>query len=209
MPSFPIPRDAVEYPVMRTVILLTALTLSVASWSAQEPDPLLRRWVGTLNLQPLHFDFFGDTMLLLNDRTPLSFSVEGDSLIAWGDTTFTVRFWFSMDRLLVLTAESTLVTMSEQDRMARPIFGLWRGNPIGRSDEQIELRLGRGGVATYRSKPKWQWITGEWNRSTRVITLSWDTDSTKWGGRYDPEGVLLFDSTFAESGTVVLRKVYR
>ncbi len=195
---------------MRTVILLTALTLSVASWSAQEPDPLLKRWVGTLNLQPLHFDFFGDTMLLLNDRSALSFSVEGDSLIAWGpDTTFTVRFWFSMDRLLVLTAESTLVTMSEQDRMARPIFGLWRGNPIGRSDEQIELRLRRGGVAAYRSRPKWQWITGEWNRSTRMITLSWDTDSTQWGGRYDPEGVLLFDSTYAESGTVVLRKVYR
>jgi hypothetical protein len=195
---------------MRTAILLTALTLSVASWSAQEQHPLLRRWVGTLNLQPLHFDFFGDTMLLLNDEKPLSFSVEGDSLIVWGpDTTFTVRFWFSRDRLLVLTAESTLVTMSEQDRMARPIFGLWRGNPIGRSDEQIELRLRRGGVASYRSKPAWQWITGEWNRSTRMITLSWDADSTQWEGRYDPEGVLLFDSTYAESGTVVLRKVYR
>ncbi len=195
---------------MRTVILLTALTLSVASWSAQEPHPLLRRWVGTLNLQPLHFDFFGDTMLLLNDSRALSFFIEGDSLIAWGpDTTFTVRFWFSMDRLLVLTAESALVTMSEQDRMARPIFGLWRGNPIGRSDEQIELSLVRGGVAAYRSQPEWKWITGEWNRSTRMITLSWDADSTQWEGRYDPEGVLLFDSTYAESGTVVLRKVYR
>jgi hypothetical protein len=196
---------------MRTVILLTALTFSVASWSAQEPDPLLRRWVGTLNLQPLHFDFFGDTMLLLNDRKALSFSVEGDSLIAWGpDTTFTVRFWFSMDRLLVLTAESTLVTMSEQDRMARPIFGLWRGNPIGHRDEQIELSLGRGGVAAYRSKPEWQWTTGEWTRSTRIITLSWEADSSQWVGQYDPNGaVLSFDSTWAESGTVFLRKVYR
>ena len=75
MPRFHIPRGAVKYPDMRTVILLTGLTLSVASWSAQDPHPMLRRWVGTLNLQPLHFDFFGDTMLLLNDTRALSFYI--------------------------------------------------------------------------------------------------------------------------------------
>ena len=195
---------------MRKIILLAALTFSVASWSAQEPHPLFRRWVGTLNLRPLHFDFFGDTMLLLNDTGALSFSIEGDSLIAWGrDTTFTVRFWFSMDRLLVLTAESTVVTMSEQSTMARPISGLWRGSPIGRSDERIELRLWRGGVASYRSRPYWEWISGEWNRSARFINLTWEEDSTEWMGQYDPNGVLSFDSTWAEGLSVFLRKVYR
>ncbi len=172
---------------------------------------MLRRWVGTLNLQPLHFDFFGDTMLLLNDTRALSFYIEGDSLVAWGaDTTFTIRFWFSRDRLLVLTAESTVVTMNEQNRMARPIFGRWRGNPVGRSDEQIELSLARGGVAAYRARPQWAWTAGVWDRTTRFITLTWEEDSTEWVGQYDPDGaVLSFDSTWAESGTVFLRKVYR
>lgn len=201
---------------MRVTLALVTLTFSVASWASQDDHPqddhpLLRRWVGTHLARPLHLDFYGDTMLLLNDSTPLSFLIEGDSLTAWGaDTTFSVRFWFSMDRLLVLTAESTVVTMAEQDRMARPIWGLWRGSPVGRGEERIELRMWRGGAASYRARPEWRWKTGEWNRSTRLLTFNWDADSTVWEGRYDPAGgTLLFDSTYAESGTVFLRKVYR
>ena len=119
--------------VMRFAILLTTLALGVTAWRSQDPHPLLKRWVGTdpRTAAVLHLDFYGDTMLLLNDDKPLSFSLAGDSLTAWGsDTTFTMRYWFSMDRLLVLTAESSLVTMSQQDRMARPIWGNWRGSPI-------------------------------------------------------------------------------
>jgi hypothetical protein len=201
----------VEYLIMRVILLLTTLTFSVAAWQSQDRHPILRRWVGTLNSQPLHFDFFGDTMLLLNDTKPLSFRLQGDSLTAWGsDTTFTVRYWFSRDRLLVLTAESTLVTMAEQSRAARPLWGLWRGSPIGKSDEVIELVMRRGGTALYRVAPSREWLTGEWNRATRMISFTWEADSTEWVGQFDPGGAaLLFDSTYAESGTVVLRKVYR
>lgn len=194
---------------MRFGIALVALVLSAAAWTAQDTDRLLNRWVGTHQAAPLHFDFYGDTMLLLNDETPLSFSVDGDSLTAWGDTTFTVRYWFAMDRLLILTAESTVVTMARQDRMARPIWGDWRGSPIGRN-QRVQLDLLRGGVARYRVLPGGTWHAGEWNRTARIISFTWEPDSTEWEGRFDPAGAaLLFDSAYAGSGTVVLRKVYR
>ena len=198
---------------MRSAILLATLALGVTAWRSQDPNPLFKRWVGTVPATAalLHFDFYGDTMLLLNDAKPLSFSLAGDSLTAWGsDTTFTIRYWFSMDRLLVLTAESSLVTMSQQDRMARPIWGFWRGSPIGRNDERIELHLYRGGVARYRQLPGGAWQNGEWDRNTRMLSFRWEADSTEWEGQYDPAGAtLLFDSTYTESGTVFLRKVYR
>lgn len=194
---------------MRFGITLVSLVMAAAAWSAQGSDRLLNRWVGTYEGQPLHLDFYADTMLLLNDSMPLWFSVDGDSLTAWGDTTFTVHYWFALDRLLILTAESKVVTMAPQDRAARPIWGDWRGSPIGRND-RVELELRRGGVARYRILPGGGWHGGEWNRTARIISFVWQPDSTEWEARFDPEGAaLLFDSAYAASGTVVLRKVYR
>ena len=183
-------------------------TLSVV-WAAYQANPLYHRWVGTHQNSPLHLDFYGDTMVVLNDSLPLWFRAAGDSLMVWGDTTFGVQYWFAGGRLLLLTADGDVVTMARQDELARPIMGDWSGSPIGRRDT-IELVMQRGGVARWRRAPGGQWTHGEWSRRTRFIAFTWEPDSATWEGRYDPRGsALLFDSTYAESGTVVLRKVFR
>ena len=194
---------------MGTFVLVALLAMVARSGQGQEPDRLLVRWVGTHQNQPLHLDFYADTMLVVNDRTPLSFHVSGGSLVAWGDTTFTVTYWFALDRLLILTEEGAIITMSVQDKLARPIWGQWRGSPIG-SDESMELILFRGGVARWRPLPDGNWIEGEWNRRARMIAFMWQADSTVWNGRYDPSGAILsLDSTYAGTGMVLLRKAYR
>ena len=177
--------------------------------AAQAPAGLLTRWVGAHEGRPLTFDFYADTMLVVNDSLPLHFEVRGDSLLTWGDSSFTVTFRFAMDRLLVETAEGAVVTMAHQDVLARPLEGRWRGSPLAVRD-LIELLLVRGGTAQWRRLPEGRWIPGEWDRASRMITFTWDPDSTQWVGQYDPAGgALLFDSTFAGSGTAVLRRVYR
>ncbi len=202
-------RSSSESVTFLTMRWLWLLVPGVLFFDAASQDSLLRRWVGTHQNAPLHLDFFGDTMVVLNDDEALSYRVTGDSLYVWGDTSFAVTYWFAADRLLLRTIEGNIVTMSEQDTYARPIWGRWQGSPIGKS-ERIELNLLRGGVASWRLVPGGRWVTGEWNRRTRFISFTWDPDSTLWDGIYDPDGgALLFDSTFAESGTVVLRKVYR
>jgi hypothetical protein len=197
---------------MRTRVLVMSLAASLlvaAPLVAQAPEALLSRWVGTHEGRPLHFDFYGDTMVVVNDLHPLHFEVRDDSLRVWGDTAFDVVFWFAMDRLLVETVDGRLITMAPQDRMARPLEGRWRGSPMA-SDMRLELAMYRGGTAQWRALSGGRSSVGEWNRASRVITFAWDADSTEWVARYDASGgALLFDSTFSGSGMTILRRVFR
>lgn len=180
------------------------------STPGQGQDLLRRRWVGTHLNEPLHLDFYGDTMVVVNDALVNAYRVSNDTLIVWGDTAFTVTFWFALDRLLLQTQDGSVITMAPQSHLARPLEGRWVGNPIGTSEETIELVLRRGGVARWRTIPAGHWQDGEWDRQTRLIQFTWLPDSTRWLGRYDPEGgALLFDSIAGRSTTLVLRRVYR
>jgi len=196
----------------RTSISITfALLAAGASVLAavQSDDPLLKRWVGTHDNQPLVLDFYGDSMVLVNDEYVADFSLQDRSISVFGDTSFTVRYWFALDRLLLETEDGAVLTMAEQDPLARPMFGTWRGSEIS-SGRRIELWLGRGGVARWRHLPGGGWTGGEWDRASRSITFTWLPDSTVWTAQYDPPGgALLFEQMPPEQGMVVLRHVYR
>lgn len=208
---------------MRTLAILCMLIAVSASGATQEESRLLRRWVGTHYNRPLHLDFYGDTMLVVNDMYAVDYFVVDDSIVAYGDTSFAVSYWFARDRLLLQTEEGRIVTLSEQLELARPLHGgRWRGGEIG-ADEDMELVLIRGGIARWRTYPGGEWSNGEWDRSTRIITLTWfpDTagvdevdeevpDSVQWVAQYDPAGsALLFPETIPDKGTVVLRRILR
>lgn len=195
---------------MRTTLLLVLLTLGASPTLAQQLSSRLEgRWVGTYTSQSLHLDFYGDTMLVVNDRYPLDYRVTYDSLIVWGDTAFAVRYWFSLDRLLLETANGRVLTMARQSPLARPIEGLWRGSPIGQSRRTVTLRMWRGGTAQRRVSSGGGWVEGEWSRRSRTIEFTWMPDSTVWTASYDPLGeALLFEQT-ENLGTLVLRKVWR
>ncbi len=205
---------------MRTLAVLCMLIAVSASGSGQEESPLLQRWVGTHYNRPLHLDFYGDTMLVVNDVYAVDYFVVDDSIVAYGDTSFAVSYWFARDRLLLQTEEGRIITLSEQLKLARPLHGgRWRGGEIG-TDDDTELVLRRGGIARWRTYPGGEWSNGEWDRSTRIITFTWfpDTagvdeevpDSVQWVAQYDPEGsALLFPETIPDKGTVVLRRILR
>ena len=205
---------------MRTLAVLCTLIAVSASGAGQQESRLLQRWVGTHYNRPLHLDFYGDTMLVVNDRYAVDYYVVDDSLIAYGDTSFAVSYWFARDRLLLQTEEGRIVTLSRQLELARPLHGgRWRGGEIG-TDDDMELVLMRGGIARWRTYPGGKWDNGEWDRSTRIITFTWfpDTagvdeevpDSVQWVAQYDPEGsALLFPETIPDKGTVVLRRILR
>lgn len=177
--------------------------------ASQEADRLRRRWVGTHLGQPLYLDFYGDTMVVVNDSAAAYYRVTADSLVVWGDTAFAVVHWFALDRLLLQTAEGNVVTMAQQDAMARPLEGRWIGGAIGASDT-LELLMRRGGVAQWRRRPGGGWQGGEWDRTTRLIRFTWLPDSTQWSGRYDPAGnAILFDEMGGQPVTIVLRRVFR
>ena len=174
----------------------------------QQGDPRLAgRWVGTYEGHALTFDFYSDTMLVVNDDDALSFEARRGSLRAWGDTSFTVTYWFVLDRLLLQTEDDQVVTMAHQDTLARPLDGVWRGS----WDEQstIRLHLYKGGVAQFRVDPGSHWTQGEWDRASRTIQFTWLPDSTVWVGQYDPGGnALLFDS-LPGHGTLFLHRAFR
>jgi len=191
-----------------TIALLAGATLVLAA-AAQSDNPLFRRWVGTHENRPLVLDFYGDSMVIVNDDYVDGYSVEDRRLSVFGDTSFTVKYWFMLDRLLLETDDGTVLTMAEQDPLARPMFGTWRGAEIA-SGRRIELWLGRGGVARWRRLPGSGWTSGEWDRTSRSIEFTWLPDSTVWTAQYDPPGgALLFEEMPPESGMVVLRHVYR
>lgn len=173
-------------------------------------NPVEGRWVGTHLNHALHLDFYGDSMVVVNDRFPAGYHASPDSLVVWGDTAFAVSYWFSLDRMLLRTADGNVITMSRQSELARPIQGRWQGSPLGRGDRTIVLQLERGGAARRRTVPVGPWVQGEWDRSSRTIRFMWLPDSTVWTARHDPLGeALLFSETDEETGTLILRKVWR
>jgi hypothetical protein len=205
---------------MRTLAVLCTLIAVSASAPGQEESRLLRRWVGTHYNRPLYLDFYGDTMLVVNDLYAVDYYVVDDSIVAYGDTSFAVSYWFARDRLLLQTEEGRIITLSEQLKLARPLHGgRWRGGEIG-TDDDMELVLRRGGIARWRTYPGGKWSNGEWDRSTRIITFTWFPntagvdeevpDSVQWVAQYDPAGsALLFPETIPDKGTVVLRRILR
>lgn len=193
----------------RASLLLFGLLVLPAALGAQADPRLAGRWVATHQGQPLHFDFYGDTMVVVNDHYALDYRATFDSLVAYGDTSFAVAYWFSLDRMIVQTIEGNVVTMTRQSPLARPINGRWIGSPAG-DGSVVQLEMGRGGVARWRHASAREWVQGEWTRRSRIIEFTWMPDSTMWVGRYDPFGeALLFDEIYEGGGTAVLRKYYR
>jgi len=189
---------------LHPLALMAALAVLVAGpLAAQANQRLLGRWVGTHDGRPWVIDFYGDTMLVVDDERVLDFRVSADSLIAEGDTSFAVSYWFGRERLLVQTEAGEIVTMAPQDHLARPLHGNWRGGGI-------DLWMGRGGVARWRPADGGRWNGGEWERRTRIITFLWLPDSLEWAAQYDPQGAaLLFSEMESRAGPVVLRKAFR
>ncbi len=148
-------------------------------------------------------------MLVVDDERVLNFELGPNRVRAYGDSSFTLTYWFVRDRLLVQTEGGSIVTMAPQGPLARSLFGgRWRGS--GASQSPIELVMLRGGVARWRSLPEGRWNSGEWDRAARIITFTWLPDSTIWTAQYDPAGAaLLFSETTVGSGTTILRHAYR
>ena len=180
-------------------IAVALLAAGVAlTGAAFQSHPILKRWVGTHQRRPLVLDFYGDSMLLVNDEYVTDFRLTDRRLSVSGDTSFSVTYWFALDRMMIETGEGTLVTMAEQDLLARPMFGRWIGSGFS-SNRRIELYLERGGVARWRRLPGGGWTRGEWERRSRTITFTWLPDSTVWTGQHDPLGsALLFEATALE-----------
>jgi len=190
------------------VCLLAAV--AVGGLSAQTDERLRKRWVGTLNGRTLHLEFYGDSMVVVNDEHALDYRATGDSIVASGDTSLAVSYRFAIGRLLLFTEDGEVVTMSEQDALARPLEGRWVGAPSRWAEQSVELIMNRGGTARWRRAPDGGWVYGEWDRVTRLLTFTWLPDSTVWSGQYDPAGnAVLFEKGPANAGTVVLRRVLR
>lgn len=194
------------------LLVLATGILTLAGWGAAQTQfdhPLLRRWVGSHGGRPLVLEFYGDTMLVVNDDRVLNFELGPNRLQAYGDSTFTLTYWFVRDRLLVQTEGGSIITMASQGPLARSLFGgRWRGSSTG--EPTLELEMFPGGVARWRSVPEGPWSSGEWDRTARIITFTWLPDSIIWTAQYDPAGAaLLFSETTAASGATILRHAYR
>jgi hypothetical protein len=192
-----------------TLLALAALTARPQGRQQCETS-LQGRWVGMHRNETLLLEFYGDTMLVVSDQHPLSYRATSDSLFAFGDTTLTARYWFSYCHLLLEAPDGSVVTMTSQPMLARPLTGRWVGD-LGTADgAQAEIRLSAGGPARWRLLPDGPWKDGEWERETRIITFTWAADSIPWVGHYDPEGnAILFDHTVPGSRTVILRRIFR
>jgi hypothetical protein len=194
---------------MRRVAILLATVLVVpAPADAQRDSVLAHRWVGVHGGRPLQLEFYGDTMLVVNDEHVLSFRLTRDSLVAFGDTSVTGRYRLVLERLLLETPDG-VVTMAVQSPLARPLTGHWRG-PLGTDDGvETELVIAADGSARWRRLPRGAWTHGEWDREMRVITFTW-SDETEWRGQYDPVGnAMLFELTVPDAQATILRRVFR
>jgi len=195
-------------------VLFLLLVAPVAA--AQQPDStILRRWVGNYNERPLTIEFYGDTMLVVGDRHALSYRMTYDSIIATGDTSLVVRYRLSYGRLLLETADGNTITMAKQETLGRPLTGRWLGeiDTAGAAAQPAEVVLTVDRVARWRTLPDGKLATGEWERQTRVVTLTWE--DSEWTGLYDPQRNTLLlepvaDSTKnKKSAAGVLRRVFR
>lgn len=190
------------------------LALATAAGARQGPQcetQLRGRWVGYNRGDILKLEFYGDTMLVVNDQYAPSYHATEDSLVATGDTTIAARYRFAYCRLLLETADGSVITMSSQQVLARPLTGRWVGD-LGTSDgAQAELLLRPNGTARWHPLPEGPWTEGEWERQTRIINFTWaGADSVSWVGHYDVEGnALLFDHTVPGSRTAIFRRVFR
>jgi hypothetical protein len=196
-------------PWLRALLLWLAL-LPTPQQGQPCQTQLTGRWVGLHNRQSLLLEFYDDTMLVVNDRYPLSFRVSGDSLFATGDTTITARYWFSYCRLLLAAPDGSEITMTYQESLARPLTGRWVGDLGPPKGGTAEIRIAASGTARWHLLPSGPWTDGEWERETRLITFTWATDTIPWVGHYDPEGnAILFDHTVPGSSTAIFRRIYR
>jgi hypothetical protein len=194
------------------LLLLLTLAAGAATRQGSQCETSLRgRWVGLHHNVTLELEFYGDTMLVVNDQYPLHYRATSDSLVGTGDTTVTARYWFSVCRLLLETPDGALITMSSQPMLARPLTGRWVGD-LGTPDGgRAELRLSSDGKARWHLLPNGSWTQGEWERETRIITFTWaGADTIPWVGHYDVEGnALLFDHTVPGSRTTIFQRVFR
>lgn len=196
------------------VLTLALLPCGAPALSAQQPFPadtaVLHRWVGTHDGRPLFLEFYGDSMLVVNDQYPLSFRLTPDSLVGFGDTTIVARWWMS-DGRLILETSSGEVTMSEQGPLARPLTGRWVGPSGMAGGNDLELRMHANGTAEWRLLPGGSWTPGEWDRTSRTLDFTWhDAGETEWSGQYDPVGnAILFDHTAQGTSTTILRRAFR
>jgi hypothetical protein len=163
--------------------------------------------VGTHGGRPLFFDFYDDSMLVVNDRYPVNYTHTRDSLRAYGDTSFAVQYIFSLGRLLIRTADGAWVTMSPQDLLARPLHGTWYSD-LG-DGNRIILYLQRGGPARWRIVPGGSWTVGEWERQARSMMFTWMPDSIVWQGFYDAPRALILEEDVSPSGLTIFRRLIR
>ena len=210
------PEEMVTVKALRLLTLALAC-LPVAPLAAQQDSVLQRRWVGTHLERPLTIEFYGDTMLVVGDRHALTYHLTPDSIVAFGDTSFAVRYRLSHGRLLLETYDGALITMSYQPLLGRPLTGRWVGDldTAGvRQLAEIELTVDRS--ARWRTLPGGRRATGEWDRQTRRVTLTWE-DGVEWNGLYDPQGnTLLLEPVADSTGAVkpggaagILRRAFR
>jgi hypothetical protein len=192
--------------------LLLWLALMPAGPQGDEPceTQLKGRWVGLHHQQTLLLEFYGDTMLVVNDQHPLNYQVRADSLFATGDTTLVARYWFSYCRLILETPDGAEITMGYQPPLARPLVGRWVGDLGTPNHGTAELRISASGTARWHLLPSGSWTDGEWDRETRIITFTWATDTIPWIGHYDPEGnAILFEHTVPGSNAAIFRRIFR
>ncbi len=193
------------------LLLLLLAGAAATRQGTQCETSLTGRWVGLHKGQTLHLEFYGDTMMVVNDQYPLTFHATQDSLVASGDTTVAGRYWFSFCRLLLETPGRDLITMSSQGLLARPLTGRWVG-ALGTPDgAEAELRLAASGAARWHLLPDGPWTEGEWERETRIITFTWaGADTIPWVGHYDVEGnAILFERTVANSRATIFHRAFR
>jgi hypothetical protein len=192
----------------RAIVLVGLLFATTQTLAAQRDSVLGHRWVGMHLGRPLQFEFYGDTMLIINDQHVLDFQLTADSLVARGDTTVQGRYRLALGRLLLETPRG-VVTMATQSPLARPLTGRWQGSLGTEDGATIELIIREDGIARWRSLPEGRWRDGEWDRETRVVTFTW-SDESEWQGHYDPIGnAILFEQTLTDAGTSILRRVFR
>ncbi len=207
---------------LRHILALAVLATIVGTEPAtaqfqQEINPLFQRWVGrNPNNRPIFLDFYGDSMVVVNDVFVSSFISTRDSLVVFGDTSFAVSYEFRLDRMLIHNADGSTMTMSTQPLSARPIFGgrigQWAswyarlGNGRG-----ISLEINRSGDrARWRPAAGGSWRQGEWDRDARTIVFTWLPDSTEWRGSYDAAGhQIIFEEIETGSGVAIFRRAYR
>jgi len=156
-------------------------------------------------------------MVVVNDQHVADYYATRDSIVVFGDTSFSVHYRFALDRMIVRTDSGNVITMAAQSPLARPLRGRWYGTPGMLDGSPIELQMLADGRAWWRRTSSGSWVEGEWDRFSREITFTWlpdaaagRPDSTAWVGMYIPErSQLLFDETIPGGGVTILRRFFR